>query len=136
MNKIEHIGIAVKNLKESNELFTNLFGEPNYKMEEVKSEGVKTSFFKVGENKIELLEATNKDSPIAKYIDKKGEGIHHIAFDVTDIYTEIKRLVDLGFKVLNETPKQGADNKLVAFLHPKSTNGVLIELCQERINQK
>ena len=136
MNKIEHIGIAVKDLKESNELFTNLFGEPNYKIEEVESEGVRTSFFKVGENKIELLEATKKDSPIAKFIEKKGEGIHHIAFDVNDIDTEIKRLVGLGFKVLNEKPKQGADNKLIAFLHPKSTNGVLIELCQERINQK
>jgi len=136
MNKIEHIGIAVKDLKESNELFANLFGEPNYKMEEVESEGVRTSFFKVGENKIELLEATKKDSPIAKFIEKKGEGIHHIAFDVADINTEIKRLVGLGFKVLNEKPKQGADNKLITFLHPKSTNGVLIELCQERINQK
>jgi methylmalonyl-CoA/ethylmalonyl-CoA epimerase len=136
MNKIEHIGIAVKDLKESNELFANLFGEPNYKMEEVESEGVKTSFFKVGENKIELLEATKKDSPIAKFIEKKGEGIHHIAFDVDDIEAEIKRLSNLGFKVLNETPKQGADNKLVAFLHPKSTNGVLIELCQEKIKQK
>lgn len=136
MNKIEHIGIAVKDLKESNELFANLFGESNYKMEEVESEGVRTSFFRVGENKIELLEATKKDSPIAKFIEKKGEGIHHIAFDVADINTEIKRLVGLGFKVLNEKPKQGADNKLVAFLHPKSTNSVLIELCQERINQK
>ena len=136
MNKIEHIGIAVKDLKESNELFTNLFGESNYKVEEVLSEGVKTSFFKVGENKIELLQATNKDSPIAKFIEKKGEGIHHIAFDVNDIDAEMKRLVDLGFKAPNETPKQGADNKLIAFLHPKSTNGVLIELCQERINQK
>ncbi len=131
MNKIEHIGIAVKNLKESNELFSKLFGEPQYKMEEVKSEGVKTSFFKVGENKIELLEATKKDSPIAKFINKKGEGIHHIAFAVDDIESEIKRLKKEGFKVLNETPKKGADNKLVAFLHPKSSNGVLIELCQE-----
>ena len=131
MNKIEHIGIAVKDLKESNELFANLFGEPHYKMEEVESEGVKTSFFKVGVNKIELLEATKKDSPIAKFIDKKGEGIHHIAFDVDDIESEIKRLKEEGFIVLNETPKKGADNKLVAFLHPKTTNGVLIELCQE-----
>ncbi len=131
MNKIEHIGIAVKNLKESNELFSKLFGEPQYKMEEVKSEGVKTSFFKVGENKIELLEATKKDSPIAKFINKKGEGIHHIAFAVDDIESEIKRLKKEGFNVLNETPKKGADNKLVAFLHPKSSNGVLIELCQE-----
>lgn len=131
MNKIEHIGIAVKDLNESNELFANLFGEPHYKMEEVESEGVKTSFFKVGVNKIELLEATKKDSPIAKFIDKKGEGIHHIAFDVEDIEAEIKRMKKSGFVVLNEKPKLGADNKLVAFLHPKTTNGVLIELCQE-----
>lgn len=134
MNKIEHIGIAVKNLKESNILFEKLFGKPHYKMESVESEGVKTSFFKVGENKIELLEATNNNSPIAKFIEKKGEGIHHIAFDVDDIEKEIKRLKKEGFIVLNEKPKQGADNKLVAFLHPKSTNGVLIELCQERVN--
>ncbi|WP_452219970.1 methylmalonyl-CoA epimerase [Lacinutrix salivirga] len=131
MNKIEHIGIAVKDIKESNALFAKLFGEPHYKMEDVKSEGVNTSFFKVGENKIELLEATKKDSPIAKFIEKKGEGIHHIAFDVDDIKAEIKRLKKEGFIVLNETPKKGADNKLVAFLHPKSSNGVLIELCQE-----
>ena len=136
MNKIEHIGIAVKNIEESNELFANLFGESHYKMEEVESEGVKTSFFKVGENKIELLEATKNDSPIAKFIEKKGEGIHHIAFDVDDIESEVKRLKKNGFIVLNEIPKQGADNKLVAFLHPKSTNGVLIELCQERIIDK
>ena len=131
MNKIEHIGIAVKDLKESNKLFAKLFGEQQYKMEEVESEGVKTSFFKVGVNKIELLEATKKDSQIAKFIDKKGEGIHHIAFDVEDIEAEIKRLKGEGFIVLNEIPKKGADNKLVAFLHPKTTNGVLIELCQE-----
>ncbi|MBC3759853.1 methylmalonyl-CoA epimerase [Hyunsoonleella sp. SJ7] len=131
MNKIEHIGIAVKSLKDSNALFKKLFGKPHYKVEEVQSEGVCTSFFKVGENKIELLEATKEDSPIAKFIEKKGEGIHHIAFDVDDIEAEIKRLTEEGFKVLNETPKKGADNKLVAFLHPKSSNGVLIELCQE-----
>ena len=131
MNKIEHIGIAVKNIEESNNLFTKLFGEPNYKTETVKSEGVKTSFFKVGMNKIELLEATKEDSPIAKFIDKKGEGIHHIAFDVVDIEAEVKRLKAEGFIVLNEKPKKGADNKLVVFLHPKTTNGVLIELCQE-----
>ncbi|PWK20517.1 methylmalonyl-CoA epimerase [Xanthomarina spongicola] len=131
MNKIEHIGIAVKNLEESNKLFSKLFGKPHYKTEEVDSEGVNTSFFKVGENKVELLEATKPDSPIAKFIEKKGEGIHHIAFDVTDIEAEITRLKDEGFIILNETPKKGADNKLVAFLHPKSTNGVLIELCQE-----
>ena len=136
MNKIEHIGIAVKDIKASNTLFEKLLGEPNYKMETVESEGVKTSFFKVGDNKIELLEATNDDSPIAKFINKKGEGIHHIAFEVDDIELEIKRLQKEGFTVLNEIPKKGADNKLVAFLHPKSTNGVLIELCQERINKE
>lgn len=131
MNKIEHIGIAVKSLKESNLVFEKLFGQPAYKEEEVESEGVKTSFFMNGPNKIELLEATKEDSPIAKFIDKKGEGIHHIAFDVDDIESEISRLKAEGFIVLNEKPKKGADNKLVAFLHPKSTNGVLIELCQE-----
>ena len=131
MNKIEHIGIAVKSLKESNLVFEKLFGQPAYKEEEVESEGVKTSFFMNGPNKIELLEATKEDSPIAKFIDKKGEGIHHIAFDVDDIVAEIARLKEEGFIVLNEKPKKGADNKLVAFLHPKSTNGVLIELCQE-----
>ena len=131
MKKIEHIGIAVKDLEKSNELFKQLFGVPHYKIEEVASEGVKTSFFEAGPNKIELLEATNPESPIAKFIDKKGEGIHHIAFAVDDIISEIKRLEKEGFIVLNNTPKKGADNKLVAFLHPKSTNGVLIELCQE-----
>jgi len=132
MNKIEHIGIAVKNLEESNALFAKLFGKPHYKTEEVVSEGVKTSFFQVGQNKIELLEATKKDSPIAKFIAKKGEGIHHIAFDVDDIEAEVVRLQKEGFVILNEQPKNGADNKLVVFLHPKSTNGVLIELCQEK----
>lgn len=131
MKKIEHLGIAVKNLKESNKLFEKLLGIPPFKEEEVESEGVKTSFFMNGPNKIELLEATSRDSPIAKFIEKKGEGIHHIAFDVEDIVSEIERLKAEGFIVLNETPKKGADNKLVAFLHPKSTNGVLIELCQE-----
>ena len=131
MRKIEHIGIAVKSLETSNLLFEKLFGQPPYKQEEVVSEGVKTSFFMNGPNKIELLEATNPDSPIAKFIDKKGEGIHHIAFDVYDIEEEMIRLKNEGFIVLNEVPKKGADNKLVAFLHPKGTNGVLIELCQE-----
>lgn len=131
MDKIEHIGIAVKNLEKSNELFAALFGKPHYKVEEVKSEGVKTSFFDVGPNKIELLEATNPESPIAKFIAKKGEGIHHIAFAVSDIKAEIALLKAEGFTVLNSVPKLGADNKLVAFLHPKTTNGVLIELCQE-----
>lgn len=131
MKKIEHIGIAVKNLEDSNILFQKLFGAPAYKQEEVASEGVKTSFFMNGPNKIELLEATNPESPIAKFIEKKGEGIHHIAFDVEDIYAETERLKQEGFIVLNEIPKKGADNKLVVFLHPKTTNGVLIELCQE-----
>ncbi len=131
MKKIEHIGIAVKDLEASNALFAKLFGAPHYKIEEVESEGVKTSFFMNGPNKIELLEATNLDSPIAKFIEKKGEGIHHVAFDVEDIISEIERLKAEGFTVLNETPKKGADNKLVAFLHPKTTNDVLIELCQE-----
>ena len=131
MNKIEHIGIAVKDLEVSNKLFASLFGKAHYKEEEVFSEGVKTSFFESGPNKIELLQATSSTSAIAKFIDKKGEGIHHIAFAVVDIKAEIERLKKEGFTVLNETPKKGADNKLVAFLHPKSTNGVLIELCQE-----
>lgn len=131
MRKIEHIGIAVKDLDVSNALFEKLFGAPAYKAEVVESEGVTTSFFLNGPNKIELLAATNPDSPIAKFIEKKGEGIHHIAFDVEDIVSEIARLQNEGFVVLNEIPKKGADNKLVAFLHPKSMNGVLIELCQE-----
>jgi len=131
MKKIEHIGIAVKDLEKSNEVFTALLGKKPYKSESVESEGVITSFFKSGPNKIELLEATNPDSPIAKFIEKKGEGIHHIAFAVDDIEAEVIRLQKEGFVVLNETPKKGADNKLVVFLHPKSTNGVLIELCQD-----
>ncbi len=131
MKKIEHIGIAVKSLESSNDLFTKLFGKVPYKTEVVESEGVSTSFFLTGENKIELLEATNPDSPIAKFIEKRGEGIHHIAFDVDDIVAEMKRLESEGFVLLNKEPKPGADNKLVCFLHPKSTNGVLIELCQE-----
>lgn len=131
MRKIEHIGIAVKSLEASNALFEKLLGVPKYKEEAVESEGVKTSFFMNGPNKIELLEATRPDSPIAKFIEKKGEGIHHIAFDVEDIVSEIARLKKEGFVIINETPKKGADNKLVAFLHPKGTNGVLVELCQE-----
>nr|WP_315209569.1 methylmalonyl-CoA epimerase [uncultured Flavobacterium sp.] len=131
MRKIEHIGIAVKDLEVSNLVFEKLFGAPAYKFEDVESEGVTTSFFMNGPNKIELLAATNPDSPIAKFLEKKGEGIHHIAFDVEDIVAEIARLKMEGFVVLNEIPKKGADNKIVAFLHPKSTNGVLIELCQE-----
>ncbi len=131
MKKIEHIGIAVKNLNEANKIYEALLGSPPYKSERVESEGVETSFFKCGESKIELLEASNTDSPIAKFIEKRGEGIHHIAFAVENIYFEIERLKKEGFIVLNETPKKGADNKLVVFLHPKSANGVLIELCQE-----
>jgi len=131
MLKIEHIGIAVKDLNTSNELFKKIFNQSHYKTEKVQSEGVSTSFFQIGENKIELLEATNPDSPIAKFIEKKGEGIHHIAFDVADIRAEMKRLESEGFVLLNQEPKNGADNKLVCFLHPKGTNGVLIELCQE-----
>ncbi len=131
MKKIEHIGIAVKNIDASNNLFASLFGKEHYKIEDVESEGVKTSFFECGPNKIELLQATNENSPIAKFIEKKGEGIHHIAFAVEDIESEITRLTDEGFKMIHEKPKRGADNKLIAFLHPKSTNGVLIELCQD-----
>lgn len=131
MKKIEHIGIAVNNLKDSNLLFEKLLGVAHYKTEEVLSEGVKTSFFHSGPNKIELLESTKSDGPIAKFLAKRGEGIHHIAFAVDDIVAEIARLKKEGFIVLNETPKKGADNKLVAFIHPKTTNGVLIELCQE-----
>lgn len=131
MNKIEHIGIAVKNIETSNSIFAKLLGMPSYKMEEVTTEGVLTSFFKIGESKIELLEATREDSPIAKFIEKRGEGIHHIAFDVTDIRAEMARLQSEGFTLLNAEPKRGADNKLVCFLHPKGTNGVLVELCQD-----
>jgi methylmalonyl-CoA/ethylmalonyl-CoA epimerase len=134
MLKVEHIGIAVKNLEESNKLFGSLFNKQHYKMEEVVTEGVMTSFFQMGETKIELLVATNETSPIAKFIEKKGEGIHHIAYEVADILSEMKRLANEGFVLLNEVPKKGADNKLVCFLHPKSTNGVLIELCQEIVN--
>ena len=130
--KIEHIGIAVKDLDSANRMFAELASAELLKVEEVESEGVKTSFFKLGETKIEFLEATNTDSPIAKFIEKNGEGMHHIAFDVEDIHAEINRLKDLGFQLINETPKEGADNKIIAFLHPKSTNRVLIELCQDK----
>ncbi|MFD2940994.1 methylmalonyl-CoA epimerase [Flavobacterium notoginsengisoli] len=131
VNKIEHIGIAVKNMNDANVLFEKMLGVPSYKMEAVESEGVLTSFFQTGNNKIELLVATNPESPIAKFLEKKGEGIHHIAFDVDDIEAEISRLKNEGFVLINEVPKKGADNKLVVFLHPKNTNGVLVELCQE-----
>lgn len=130
--KLEHIGIAVKDLAASNELFAALFDSPHYKTEGVESEGVMTSFFRSGEVKIELLEGTHTESPISKFIEKKGEGIHHLAFEVVDLDFEMKRLTDLGFILINQEPKFGADNKRIAFLHPKSTNSVLIELCQER----
>ena len=132
MRKIEHLGIAVKDLEASKQLFSRLLGKESYKEENVDGEGVNTAFFTVGETKIELLEATRTDSPIARFIEKKSEGIHHIAFDVADIREEVRRLKEEGFEILNEEPKEGADNKLVVFLHPRSTNGVLIELCQER----
>lgn len=132
MQKIEHIGIAVKSIKEANKIYTKLLGYSHYKTEEVKSEGVITSFYTCGESKIELLEATSQESAIAKFIKKKGEGVHHIAYAVNDIYKEAQRLEKEGFKILNKTPKNGADNKWVVFLHPKSTGGVLVELCQDR----
>lgn len=131
MLKIEHIGIAVRSLENSDLLFTKLLGKEPYKTEEVASEGVKTSFFQLGETKIELLEATREDSAIAKFIEKKGEGIHHIAYEVADIHAEMQRLKEAGFELIHETPKKGADNKMICFLHPKTTNGVLVELCQE-----
>jgi len=132
MRKIEHLGIAVKDLEASKQLFSRLLGKESYKEENVDGEGVNTAFFTVGETKIELLEATRTDSPIARFIEKKSEGIHHIAFDVADIREEVRRLKEEGFEILNEEPKEGADNKLVVFLHPRSTNGVLVELCQEK----
>ena len=135
IEKIEHIGIAVKNLEEANKIYEQLLGTPPYKMETVDSEGVNTSFFKTGESKVELLQATKEESAIAKFIAKKGEGVHHIAFAVKDIYKEIKRLKEEGYTVINESPKKGADNKLVCFVHPKNTKGVLIELCQEIVSQ-
>lgn len=131
VKNIEHIGIAVKQLKESNLLFEKLLGVAPYKEESVATENVITSFFKTGETKIELLESSHEDSAISKFIEKRGEGIHHIAFEVDDIITEMSRMEKEGFTLLNKEPKKGADNKLVCFLHPKSTNGVLIELCQE-----
>jgi methylmalonyl-CoA/ethylmalonyl-CoA epimerase len=131
MRKIEHIGIAVHDIEASNKVFTKIFGKECYKSESVQSESVITSFFQVGESKIELVAATNQDSPIAKYLAKNREGMHHIAFDVVDIKSEMKRLQSEGIRTLNDQPKQGADNKLICFLHPKDTNGVLIELCQE-----
>lgn len=131
MKKIEHIGIAVKDIEASNKLFTKIFGKENYKSEVIESEAVVTSFFKIGENKIELVAATNSDSPIYKYLEKNRKGMHHLALDVEDIYSEMERLKREGIRLLNEVPKKGADNKLICFLHPKDTNDVLIELCQE-----
>lgn len=132
MKKIEHIGIAVKNLEASEKLFELILGTPSYKREAVESEGVITSFFEIGETKIELLAATNDNSPIAKFIDKKGEGIHHIAFDSGDIINDLSRLSEAGIELIHEKPKDGADGKAIAFLHPKSTNSVLMELCQDK----
>ena len=135
MEKLEHIGIAVKNMDQANQLFSQLLGREPYKTETVESEGVKTSFFEVSGVKIELLEATREDSPIAKFIEKRGEGIHHLAFEVADIAQSIAQYQQKGFELINKTPKNGADNKTIAFLHPKSTQGVLVELCQERAEQ-
>ena len=131
LGKIEHIGIAVKDLEAANELYGSLLGVIPYKQENVPSEGVTTSFFKTGDSKVELLMATDPNSPIAKFIEKRGEGLHHLAFAVEDIDQEVQRLVKAGFQVLNEQPKLGADNKRIVFLHPKGAHGVLVELCQE-----
>lgn len=131
MLKIEHIGIAVKSIADSDKLFSLIFNNNSYKKETVESQGVLTSFFQLGESKIELLEATNPESPISKFIEKRGEGIHHIAFEVEDINNEIERLKLAGLQFISDIPSRGADNKMICFLHPKNTNGVLIELCQE-----
>lgn len=133
--KIEHIGIAVKNLESANKLFSALLGSPHYKTEVVETEKVTTSFFKAGDSKIELLEASDAHSPISRFIERRGEGIHHIAFSVDDIVAAMKQMKDAGFTLLSEEPKHGADNKLICFLHPKSTNGVLVELCQEIVSK-
>lgn len=131
MIRIEHLGIAVTNLDKAESVYEELLGVPPYKREVVSSEFVTTSFFKVGEHKVELLEATDKESAIAKFIERKGEGIHHVAFEVEDILLEMQRLKEKGFTLLNEEPKRGADNKLICFIHPKTAHGVLVELCQE-----
>lgn len=136
MNKIEHIGIAVKDIEASNELFSKILNSQPYKSEMVESEGVITSFFMVGETKIELLQATNPESAIAKFIEKKGEGIHHIAFGVDDVESDIKRLQIEGIEMIHQKGKSGADNKTIAFAHPKSTNGVLIEICSDTIEKQ
>tara|TARA_R110002050_G_scaffold221441_1_gene357289 strand:+ start:81528 stop:81929 length:402 start_codon:yes stop_codon:yes gene_type:complete len=131
MRKIEHLGIAVKDIEKANATFAKLLGKSSYKQETVESESVTTSFFEIGDSKIELLQATDETSAISKYLDKNREGIHHIAFDVADIHSEIERLKNEGFIFINDVPKKGADNKLVVFIHPKSANGILVELCQE-----
>jgi methylmalonyl-CoA/ethylmalonyl-CoA epimerase len=131
MKKIEHIGVAVEDIDAANKVFAKIFGKAAYKIETIKSEGVETSFFQIGDSKLELVAATNENSPISKYLSKNKQGLHHIAFDVEDIISEMARLKEKGFRLLNDTPKKGADNKLICFLHPKDTNGVLIELCQE-----
>lgn len=132
MRKLEHLGIAVKSLDDASVLFSKMLNTCPYKIEEVESEGVRTMFFSVGDTKIELLEGTGHDNVISKFIEKRGEGIHHLAFEVDDIFAEAERLKNEGFILLNDKPKIGADNKLIMFLHPKTTNGVLIEICQER----
>lgn len=132
MRKIEHLGIAVKDLEASNELFKKLLGSEHYKVETVEREGVSTSFFLIGETKIELLESSREDTAISKFIDKRGEGVHHIAFAVDDIYAEMERLQGEGFQLLYPEPLPGADGKLICFLHPKTTNGVLVELCMDK----
>ena len=132
VKKIEHLGIAVENIIASTQIYEKLLGTKCYKIEDVESEGVKTAFFQVGETKIELLEATNENSPIAKFLAKKGKGFHHIAFDTDDIEAEIERLKNEGFELIHQKPKDGADNKIIAFLHPKSTDSILVELCQEK----
>ena len=131
MKNIDHIGIAVKDIEKSNLLFEKLLNTPCYKIEEVKDQGVKTSFFKTEDQKIELIASLGEQSPIQSFLEKKGEGLHHIAFEVANIKSEVERLKSEGFVPIDETPKKGADNKMVVFLHPKATNGVLIELCQE-----
>jgi methylmalonyl-CoA/ethylmalonyl-CoA epimerase len=132
IKKIEHLGIAVKDLSASIELYEKLFQTKCYKIESIESEGVKTAFFKIGESKIELLEASKPDSPIAKFLEKKGPGFHHVAFETSDIDSEIQRLISEGFELIHQTPKDGADNKRIAFLHPKAVDGLLLELCQEK----
>ena len=132
MEKLEHIGIAVRNIDEANKVFSRLLGSDHYKIEEVVSEKVRTSFFRIGNVKIELLEATDENSPISKFIEKRGEAIHHLAFEVSDIQQSVRHYEEKGFELINKEPKPGADNKLICFLHPKSTGGVLIELCQEK----